>query len=104
MPETILSTYLQTSVDEGFNNRINLSRRSWNNKELNYNSRLSESGVVNGAANGSIYFQENAEWQLENITSYKTSIRDHNLNFTLVESAIESNYYDFRELFVTDPK
>jgi TonB-linked SusC/RagA family outer membrane protein len=92
----IVNVFADISPMKGFNNRINLSRRSWNNKELNYNSRLSESGVVNGAANGSIYFQENAEWQLENITSYKTSIRDHNLNFTLVESAIESNYYDFR--------
>nr|HPH46013.1 SusC/RagA family TonB-linked outer membrane protein [Chryseolinea sp.] len=92
----IVNVFVDISPIKGFNNRINLSRRSWNNKELNYNSKLSESGVANGAANGFIYYQENAEWQLENISTYKTSIQDHNFNFTLVESAIESNYYDFR--------
>jgi TonB-linked SusC/RagA family outer membrane protein len=92
----ILNIYFDISPFKGFNNRINASRRSWNYKELNYNTKLSESGFANGFANGSIFFQENVEWQVENIISYKTHIRKHNLDFTVVGSASEQDYYNFR--------
>ena len=36
------------------------------------------------------------EWQIENITTYKKSFGEHNLNFTTVFSASEQNYYNFR--------
>jgi TonB-dependent starch-binding outer membrane protein SusC len=92
----ILNIFLDITPFKNFTNRINASRRSWNFKELNYNTKLSESGVANGAANGYIYYQENVEWQVENITSYKKSFGEHNLNFTTVFSASEQNYYNFR--------
>ncbi len=92
----ILNIFLDISPVKGLNNRINASRRSWNFKEMNYNTKNSESGVANGFANGFIYYQENVEWQIENIITYKTSIQNHNLNFTAVASATEQNYYNFR--------
>ena len=92
----ILNIFLDISPVKGFNNRINASRRSWNYKDLNYNTKLSESGVANGFANGSIYFQENIEWQIENILSYKTKIKNHNFIFTGVGSLSQQNYYNFR--------
>jgi TonB-dependent starch-binding outer membrane protein SusC len=92
----ILNLFVDISPIKNLNFRVNASRRSWNYKELNYNSLKSEAGVANGTANGFIYYQENAEWQLENILTYKTSIKEHNLNFTAVASTNEQNYYSFR--------
>ncbi len=92
----IINVFVDISPIKGFNNRINMSRRSWNYKGLNYSTKLSESGVASGFANGYIEYQENAEWTFENITSYHTNIQNHSLDFTLVESAIQSNYYQFR--------
>ena len=91
----IQNLFIDISPVKNLNYRINLSRRSWNFKELNYNTKLSESGVANGAAGGSIFFQENVVWTVENVLSYKTHIKDHNLNFTAVASAEEQNYYSF---------
>ena len=92
----ILNVFVDISPIKGFNNRINAGRRSWNYKGLNYATKLSESGQSSGFASGNIDYQENVEWTIENITTYKTSINNHNLNFTLVGSASESNYYHFR--------
>lgn len=92
----ILNIFVDISPLKNLNFRVNASRRSWNYKELNYNSLKSEAGVANGAASGSIYFQENAEWQVENILTYKTQIKDHHINFTAVGSINEQNYYNFR--------
>ncbi|GAB2816340.1 TonB-dependent receptor [Ferruginibacter profundus] len=92
----LVNIIFDISPIKGFNNRINASRRSWNYKELNYNTKLSESGVANGYANGSIYFQENVEWLVENIMSYKTKFRDHTFNFTAVGSLSQQDYYNFR--------
>jgi TonB-linked SusC/RagA family outer membrane protein len=92
----LVNIVFDISPIKGFNNRINASRRSWNYKELNYNTKLSESGVANGFANGNIFFQENVEWLVENIMSYKTKFREHNFNFTAVGSLSQQDYYNFR--------
>nr|WP_294897906.1 TonB-dependent receptor [uncultured Pedobacter sp.] len=92
----ILNVYVDIKPFKGFKNRINASRRSWNYKETNYNTKLSESGVASGTANGYIYFQDNREWLVENITTYDKSIDKHNLNFTTVLSASEQDYNSFR--------
>lgn len=91
----ILNIILDISPIKGFNNRINASRRSWNFKGLNYNTTKSESGIGSGYGSGSINYQENVEWMLENIITYKTHIKEHNLNFTVVGSATEQNYYSY---------
>lgn len=92
----IINVYLDIKPFKGFNNRINASRRSWNYKSLDYNTKLSESGVASGAANGSIYFQDNREWLLEDIISYNTKIKKHNFDFTFVGSATQQDYTNFR--------
>ncbi|WP_432329834.1 SusC/RagA family TonB-linked outer membrane protein [Mucilaginibacter sp. P25] len=92
----IINIYLDIKPFKGFNNRINASRRSWNYKQLDYNTALSESGVANGSANGSIYFQDNREWLLEDIITYNTQIKKHNLGFTFVSSATQQDYTYFR--------
>lgn len=92
----ILNVYIDIVPFKGFNNRINASRRSWNYKESNYNTKLSESGVASGTANGFLYFQDNREWQVENIMTYDKKIDKHNLNLTGVVSASEQDYTNFR--------
>ena len=92
----IFNIFIDVSPIKGFNNRVNLSRRAWNYKESNYNTKLSESGVASGYANGFLYFQDNVEWQVEDIISYETKIKNHNLNFTVVGSASEQDYTTYR--------
>lgn len=87
--------FVDISPIAGLNNRINASRRSWNYKLLNYNTKKSEAGVASGYGSGNIQYQENVEWMIEDIISYNTSIRQHNLNFTVVSSASEQDYYSF---------
>lgn len=92
----IINIFFDVSPIKNFNYRLNTSRRSWNFRETNYNTKLSESGVASGFANGSINFQENVEWQVENILTYHTRIKSHNLHFTAVGSATQQDYNDFR--------
>ncbi len=92
----ILNIFVDVSPVKNLTYRLNASRRSWNYKETNYNTKLSESGVASGFANGYIYFQDNVEWQIENILTYKTHIKEHNLNFTAVGSSSEQDYTNFR--------
>jgi TonB-linked SusC/RagA family outer membrane protein len=92
----ILNLFVDISPIKGFNNRINASRRSWNYHGLNYSTKLSSAGVGSGYGSGYTEYKENAEWTIENITTYKTGIKNHNLNFTFVTSASEQIYSQFR--------
>jgi len=92
----ILNIFVDVSPLKNLTYRLNASRRSWNYKETNYNTKLSESGIASGFANGYIFFQDNVEWQIENILTYKTSIKEHNLNFTAVGSTSQQDYTNFR--------
>ncbi|WP_202552314.1 TonB-dependent receptor [Ginsengibacter hankyongi] len=92
----ILNIFLDINPVKGLNNRINASRRSWNYKGLNYATKKSESGLTSGYGSGNIQYQENVEWQVEDIITYNTHIQNHNLNFTIVGSASEQNYYNFK--------
>ena len=91
----ILNLFLDISPIKGFNYRINTSRRSWNYKALNYASKNSSNGFVNNAGNGSINFQENAQWQIENILTYDFAVNRNHFNITAVGSVNENNYYSF---------
>ncbi len=91
----ILNLFVDVSPFKGFNYRLNASRRSWNYKELNYATQKSSSGVSNGTGSGSIYFQENAQWQIENILTYDFSSRKNHFNITAVASANQNDYYNF---------
>jgi TonB-dependent starch-binding outer membrane protein SusC len=91
----ILNVFLDINPIKNLNFRINASRRSWNYKQLSYSTRNSASGYSNSAGSGSINFQENAQWQLENILTYNFSVNKNHFNFTGVGSVNENNYYSF---------
>lgn len=91
----ILNLFVDISPIKNFNFRINASRRSWNYKQLNYSTRNSSSGFSNSSGSGSINFQENAQWQIENILTYKLAINKNHFDFTGVGSVNENNYYSF---------
>lgn len=92
----ILNIYVDVTPFKGFTNRVNASRRSWNYKESNYNTKLSESGVASGTANGFIAFQDNVEWQVEDIITYKKKMEKHTLDFTIVGSISQQDATNFR--------
>ncbi|MEL1240334.1 SusC/RagA family TonB-linked outer membrane protein [Flavobacterium flavipallidum] len=95
----IVNIFADLTLFKGFNFRVNASRRSWNNKQRSYNTANSISGIINGGTgSGFIYFQDNEEWQLENIITYKPQFdsNKHNLDFTAVQSSSENKYSNFR--------
>lgn len=91
----IINLFVDVSPFEGFNYRINASRRSWNSKSEGYSTKESLAGVRTGYGQGYIQFEDNMEYQLENILSYNKSIDNHNLDFTFVQSISESKYSRF---------
>jgi TonB-linked SusC/RagA family outer membrane protein len=91
----ILNLFLDISPLKGFNYRLNASRRSWNRKSEGYSTKESLAGVRTGYGQGYIQFDDNVEYQLENIITYNTSFSKHNLGFTAVQSITESNTSNF---------
>lgn len=91
----ILNLFVDISPVKNLNFRINASRRSWNYKQLSYATRYSSNGYANNAGSGSINFQENAQWQIENILTYNFAINKNHFNLTGVGSVNENNYYSF---------
>ncbi|MFB9057831.1 SusC/RagA family TonB-linked outer membrane protein [Mariniflexile ostreae] len=98
----IVNVFLDISPFEGFNYRLNTSRRSYNNNSRSYNSTKSTSGISRGGlGSGSLRFQDNVEWQIENIFTYETDFSTdskHNLNLTGVHSVTESEYNSYRNI------
>lgn len=95
----IVNIFADLNLFKGFNFRVNASRRSWNNKQRSYNTSNSITGIINGnKGSGFIYFQDNEEWQVENIITYKPQFNSekHKLDFTAVHSASENKYTNFR--------
>jgi TonB-linked SusC/RagA family outer membrane protein len=93
----IINLFVDISPLKGLNYRLNASRRSWNGKSLSYNTSESVTGVTNGSlGRGSINFQDNVEWQVENIVTYNPNLGpDHSLRLTAVQSVTESKYNSF---------
>lgn len=93
----IINLFVDLTPFDGFLYRFNASRRSWNRKTTNYATAESLVGIQNGGlGQGFIRFEDNMEYQLENIFSYDKSLGEHNLGFTFVQSITESNYSNFR--------
>ncbi|WP_338358971.1 TonB-dependent receptor [Yeosuana marina] len=91
----IMNLFADISLFEGFNYRLNLSRRSWNNKESSYSTANSLEGIrKNNQGQGRLKFQDNVEWQWENILTYSTDFGEskHKMDLTAVQSMTESNY------------
>ncbi len=93
----ILNLFMDISPIKGFNYRFNASRRSWNYKRKSYNTTKSLAGIANsGLGSGSIQFQDNVEWQLENILTYKFDLKEKNhFALTAVQSISETEYNSF---------
>src|SRR5690606_10560333 len=93
----IMNIFADITPFRGLNYRINASRRSWNRKTLNYSTANSLLGYRRGGmGNGSVQFEDEAEWQLENILTYQTAVQKHSLGGTLVHSLSQRNYRRFR--------
>ncbi|MDR6969379.1 TonB-linked SusC/RagA family outer membrane protein [Flavobacterium arsenatis] len=93
----ILNLFADVTLFKGFNYRLNASRRSWNYKRLSYNTTQSLAGIANsGQGSGAIQFQDNVEWQIENILTYKFDLKEaHHFNITAVQSISKTEYNNF---------
>ncbi|MFC3199971.1 SusC/RagA family TonB-linked outer membrane protein [Parapedobacter deserti] len=93
----IMNIFADITPFRGLNYRINASRRSWNRKTLNYSTAESLLGYRRGGmGNGAIQYEDEMEWQLENILNYNTAIHKHSLGGTLVHSLSQRKYRRFR--------
>lgn len=91
----IINIFIDISPLEGLNYRFNASRRSWNRKSEGYSTKESLNGVRTGYGQGYIQFDDNMEYQLENIVTYDRKFTKHNLGLTFVQSVTESNGSQF---------
>lgn len=93
----IMNVFFDVKPFEGFNYRLNVSRRSWNQRAEEYSTSKSNVGFQNGGlGQGKITFQQSSEWQLENIFNYDFEKNNHNLDLTFVQSINERRNDYFR--------
>ncbi len=93
----IMNLFADFTILKGLKYRVNASRRSWNRKTSNYSSTQSLSGFRRGGlANGWMQFEDDVEWQLENILNYNTTINKHNIAATGVHSLSKKRNTSFR--------
>jgi TonB-linked SusC/RagA family outer membrane protein len=91
----IINLFADIGPFKGFNYRLNASRRSWNRKSEGYSTQESLAGVRTGYGQGYIQFDDNMEYQLENILTYNITKREHSLGVTVVQSVTESKFSQF---------
>lgn len=92
----IMNIFVDVKPFDGFKYRLNASRRSWNRKTETYSSSESLSGYVQGGfGQGGLQFQDNVEWQVENIFLYDKTVNQHKFGLTAVQSISEQNYSSF---------
>ncbi len=90
----IMNIFIDIHPLKGLKYRLNTSRRSWDRKTTGYSTAESLAGYYNGGKGvGSVRNEELTEWQVENIVSYNIEKDVHNLDFTVVQSISEKNYY-----------
>ncbi len=93
----IMNIFIDLTPFEGFQYRVNASRRSWNRKTMHYSSTESLQGFRRGGlATGAMQFEDEVEWQLENIVNYNKQLDKHNLAGTFVQSISQRSYNNFR--------
>ncbi len=93
----IMNIFADFTPFEGFHYRANASRRSWNRKTSHYATAESLQGFRRGGlGNGAMQFEDEVEWQLENILNYNTSFDKHSLAGTFVQSISQRSYSNFR--------
>jgi TonB-linked SusC/RagA family outer membrane protein len=93
----IMNIFFDVKPFKGFNYRMNVSRRSWNQEATEYSTGKSYVGFQNGGlGQGKITFQKSTEWQLENIINYDYEKNNHNLGLTFVQSVNQRRFEYFR--------
>ncbi len=94
----IMNVFIDITPFEGFKYRFNGSRRSWNRETTSFSSSESLVGIQRGGTGfGFIAFEEEVEWQLENIITYDFKLaEDHTFIFTGVQSVIQTKDNQFR--------
>ncbi|TDW44578.1 TonB-linked SusC/RagA family outer membrane protein [Flavobacterium sp. 270] len=96
----IMNVFLDINLLKGLTYKLNTSRRSWNYKEMSYNSSKSLSGIANsGQGSGQIFYKDNVEYQLSNIFNYnfKAAERNH-FGATAVYEVTSSQYNEFKNV------
>ena len=93
----IMNIFFDVKPFKGFNYRMNVSRRSWNQEAFEYSTGKSYVGFRNGGlGQGKVTFQKSTEWQLENIINYDYEKNNHNLGLTFVQSVNQRRFEYFR--------
>ena len=92
----LVNIFVDISPITGLNYRFNVSRRSWNYRQDNYSTVHSNSGSSNGMGGGSLTFQDNNSWTIDNILSYARNFGNHHVSSTLIQSLNEVNSHYFQ--------
>jgi TonB-linked SusC/RagA family outer membrane protein len=92
----MVNIFLEATPLKGMTYKLNVSRRSWNYRQDNYSTVHSNAGYSNGMGSGSLQFQDNNSWTLDNILSYAKNFDNHHLSTTLIQSINEVNSHYFQ--------
>lgn len=92
----LVNIFVEISPLAGLTYKFNVSRRSWNYRQDNYNTVRSNGGSTNGMGGGSLQFQDNNSWTIDNILSYSKNFDRHHLSSTLIQSVNEQNSHYFQ--------
>jgi TonB-dependent starch-binding outer membrane protein SusC len=99
----LINIFMDIAPFEGFNYRINASRRSWNFRQENYSTVNSNGGSAGGMGSGSLNNQENSSWTIDNIFSYDKSFGNHKISATFIQSTNQKDDYQFNISFPKMP-
>lgn len=106
--KTIMNVFLDVFPTEGLRYRFNASRTYLDSKNQVYNSSKSLIGInAGGNGKGFLDYANNEQWQLENIFTYDSNLKNdkHKLNLTFVQSLIsskQSNFFNVSTNFPND--
>lgn len=82
----LVDLFFDWKIFKNLNYRLSLSRRSWNQKMEMYSNSKSQSGSYTGTGTAVVNNQDNYEWTLDNILTYKNSFGKNNVEATLLQS------------------
>jgi len=92
----LVNIFLDIAPLAGLNYRLSVSRRSWNYKQESYSTVHSNSGYTNGMGGGSLTYQDNNAWTIDNILSYAKNMNENHFSATLIQSMNEVNSHYFQ--------
>ena len=92
----LVNIFLEATLMKGMTYKLSVSRRSWNYRQDSYSTAHSNAGYTNGMGSGSLQFQDNNSWTLDNILSYAKDFNSHHFSTTLIQSSNEQNSHYFQ--------